>query len=273
MKLWKRTAAPSGARRRSAPLAPQNPAEIYSAKTKFYASSRPSYPRQVLDFLQGKLRLGPRPIAADVGSGTGIFSRLLLENGCRVHAVEPNPRMRAVAEKNLSHYSGFHSVGATAERTTLASSSIDIVTAAQSFHWFDPKRARSEFSRILKPDAPVILLWNERCRSTSPFLRSYERFLRLRVSGYEKALAQDRSLTANLRGFFDKRGFRDIRFPNHQDLTLKGLVDRFLSSSFAPLPDRPELAPLVDTLTDIHRRHAFGGLVRMEYVTLLIYGR
>jgi cyclopropane fatty-acyl-phospholipid synthase-like methyltransferase len=59
-----------------------------------YADSRPNYPVALLDHVFARLALGPGAEVADIGSGTGIFTRALLERGLRVAAVEPSDNMR-----------------------------------------------------------------------------------------------------------------------------------------------------------------------------------
>jgi ubiquinone/menaquinone biosynthesis C-methylase UbiE len=81
-------------------------------------------------------------VVADVGSGTGILARLLLDNGNRVIMIEPNDELRRVGERLLSGYGWLESLAGTAEATKLPESSVDLITAGQAIHWFDPVAAR-----------------------------------------------------------------------------------------------------------------------------------
>ena len=74
--------------------------------------------------------LAPGQVVADIASGTGIWTRALLENGNSVIGVEPNTEMRQAAERLLAAFPNFTSVAGTAEATTLADGSVDFVTAA-----------------------------------------------------------------------------------------------------------------------------------------------
>lgn len=143
------------------------PEQRFSDRVADYVRYRPGYPPEVVGFLN----LRPGMVIADVGAGTGISTELLLRAGCEVMAVEPNAEMRAAAENRLGHFPGFHGVDGSAEATTLQDQSVDMVVAAQAFHWFHPERTRAEFSRILKPGAPVVLIWNESRVDSTPFLR------------------------------------------------------------------------------------------------------
>ena len=108
------------------------------------------------------MRSGAGHVIAEIASGTGIWTRMLLENGNRVFGVEPNAEMRNAGERMLASFPNFTSIAGTAEATTLADDSVDFVTAAQAAHWFDRARARREFVRIMKPGGWLVLLWNER---------------------------------------------------------------------------------------------------------------
>src|SRR5215469_5965610 len=124
----------------------------FSNRVENYTKYRPSYPKEeMLVLLSGECGLTSASVIADVGSGTGIMTRIFLENGNQVFAVEPNPEMRHAAEQVLAAYPRFVSVPATAEATTLPAETADFVVAAQAFHWFDRERVRREFVRILKP--------------------------------------------------------------------------------------------------------------------------
>ena len=147
-----------------------DPTQRFTSRVEHYVRYRPSYPRDLLDLLETRCGLSSASVVADVGSGTGILSELFLENGNRVIGIEPNKEMREAAERRLRRHPRFTSVAGTAEATTLDDASADFVAAGQAFHWFDPERARTEFSRILKPGGWVVLAWNLRRKEATPFL-------------------------------------------------------------------------------------------------------
>ena len=149
----------------------------FSSRVDNYVRYRPGYPPEVLELLRTECGLSPSSIVADIASGTGILTRMLLENGNRVFGVEPNPEMRRAGEQFLTRYPGFTSVAGSAEATMLDDHSVDIITAAQAAHWFERERARREFVRILVPGGWTVLLWNERDTDATPFLREYEQLL------------------------------------------------------------------------------------------------
>ena len=142
-----------------------------------YVRWRPSYPSDVIRLLQETTGIVPPATVADIGAGTGISAALLLDAGYEVHAVEPNAAMRAAADKWLQFRPGNHSHPGRAEATQLPEASVDLVLAAQAFHWFEPQATGLEWRRILKPPGWVVLLWNARRLTGSPFLEGYERLL------------------------------------------------------------------------------------------------
>src|ERR1700733_12890817 len=154
-----------------------NATSRFSDRVDNYIRYRPGYPPQVLETLKLECGLKPEHPIADIASGTGIWTRLLLENGNNVIGVEPNAEMRQAAERLLTVFPNFTRVAATAESTALPNHSLDFVTAAQAAHWFNRQQARQEFVRILKPSGWLVLLWNERLTDSTPFLRDYEQLL------------------------------------------------------------------------------------------------
>src|ERR1700687_2180461 len=151
--------------------------ERFSSRVENYVRFRPGYPAEVVEVLKKDRGLTRDSVVADIASGTGIFTRLLLEHGNRVFGVEPNPEMRRAGEEYLAHYPNFTSVAATAENTGLPDQSIGLVTVAQAAHWFDREKALREFQRILRPAGYLALLWNDRRLEATAFDRDYEQML------------------------------------------------------------------------------------------------
>ena len=149
----------------------------FSNRVADYIRYRPGYPSTCLDLLREECGLQPAHVVADIGSGTGLLSKLFLDNGNRVFGVEPNAEMRSAGEEYLQEYANFSSVNGSAEETTLPSQSIDFITAGQAFHWFEPAKAKREFQRILKPGGWVVVVWNERRIFESRFGKEYEKLL------------------------------------------------------------------------------------------------
>src|SRR5882672_6035213 len=106
-------------------MAVENATQRFSSRVENYVRSRPGYPPEVLDLLKTECGLTPASVIADIGSGTGILTRMFIENGNRVYGVEPNPEMRKAGEEFLARHPQFVSVDGTAEATTLPGQSVD----------------------------------------------------------------------------------------------------------------------------------------------------
>lgn len=236
-----------------------------------YVAYRPKYPAAVVEFMRAELGLSAAAAVADVGAGTGILTEMLLGEGCTVFAVEPNEAMRVAAEERLGRFPNFRSVDGTAEATTLRPSSVDLITVAQAFHWFDAELARREFARILKPRGWVALVWNMRKVDTTPFLRELERILRTYGTDYTR-VAEQYTHEPTLKKFFDD-DFASKSFKNHQVFDYEGLRGRLLSASYVPLEGEPNYEPLLAALRRAFDAHNEGSTVTVEYDTKLYYGQ
>ncbi len=249
----------------------RDPTKRFSDRAGYYVKSRPGYPSQIVPWLAETCGLIPAWAVADIGSGTGIFTRLLLDHGNTVYAVEPNAEMRAAAEGLLSGRPGFISVAGTAEATTLAYRSVQMAVSAQAFHWFDRRKARVEFERILCPGGPVALIWNRRVAET-PFQRAYEDLLKEFSTEYQ-FVGYDNISPADLNDFFSPGEFRTAEFDNFQDLDFEGLRGRLMSASYIPPESAPSYPPMIEKLTEIFRDTNDRGLVRLQYQTQVFLGR
>jgi SAM-dependent methyltransferase len=244
----------------------------FSSRVADYVRYRPGYPAAILDPLRDECGLMPASVIADIGSGTGLLSRLFLDNGNIVYGIEPNAKMRAAGEEFLRGYPKFHSIAASAEETTLADGSVDFVVAGQAFHWFNPEAAHREFARILKSGRWVAVIWNERRVETSALLRDYEDLLRKYSPDYAEVSAKYPE-ALRMAEFFGPNQVRQRTFPNEQLFDFEGLRGRLLSSSYSPPKEHPNHAPMLAELRRIFDAHNVKGRVRIEYTTHLYYGR
>jgi SAM-dependent methyltransferase len=246
-----------------------NATSRFSDRVENYVRYRPGYPLEALAVLRSECGLAPSHVVADIASGTGIWTRILLENGNHVFGVEPNAEMRQAGERVLAGFPGFTGVAGTAEATTLANQSVDFVTAAQAAHWFDRKRARQEFLRILKPGGWLVLLWNERLTDTTPFLRDYEQLLLTYGTDYQEV----RHERTGVKEFFDPQPFQEHAFPNYQEFDYEGVQGRLLSSSYVPGASDARYEPMLRQLRAIFDRYAVSGRATFEYKTRVYFGR
>lgn len=206
---------------------------LYTTRSKSYESARPGYPEALIRYLYDDLRLSEAKLIADIGSGTGKFTRLLLERGSKVLAVEPNEEMRQIAERKLAGYEGFLSVDGTASDTRIEEK-VDAITAAQAFHWFDQEAFSRECRRILTPGGRVCLTWNLRvpdseitCACRETFHRYCPRFVDFNIGMKE----DDPKIYAFFEGSYgqcEKAVFdNSLRYGEEQ------FIQRYLSSSYS----------------------------------------
>jgi ubiquinone/menaquinone biosynthesis C-methylase UbiE len=243
----------------------------FSTRVENYARYRPGYPREILSLLESECGLARSSIIADIGSGTGILSELFLKNGNRVIGVEPNGAMRAAAERLLKGYRHFVSIDGTAESTTLEPKSVNFITAAQAFHWFDRNRARREFSRVLASGGWVVLIWNERRLESTPFLRACEALLLKYGTDYRQV--RHENVTETLAEFFAPATFKLKSCENIQELDFEGLKGRVFSASYTPERGAANFDLMLANLREIFQENARNGVVAFEYDTRVFYGR
>lgn len=244
----------------------------FSNRVNNYAKYRPDYPAKVLDYLQEQCHLTSGIMIADIGSGTGIFTRLLLDRGYTVYAVEPNDAMRHEAEKQLKSQPGFHSVNGTAEATSLEDKSVNLIVCAQAFHWFNNVRTKTEFKRILSTYGHVALIWNNRCVDADDFAIAYELLLKQQNNDYERVNHQNLSET-DFANFYRDGKYKLVKFQNFQVFNLEQLTGRAFSSSYVPAPDTEEGKAFGITLKSIFDQYQSNGTVMFRYDTEVYLGK
>jgi SAM-dependent methyltransferase len=244
----------------------------FSNRVADYVRYRPGYPAEILPLLRTWTNFRAEHVVADIGSGTGLLSKLFLDFGNRVLGIEPNAEMRAAGEEFLSSYPNFKSVAGSAEATTLPSDSVDFVAAGQAFHWFQMPAARDEFRRILKSGGRVLVIWNERLLDETAFLREYEALLNRFGTDYAK-VSESYPRAEQMLEFFAPNEFTSHSLPNFQEFDFDGLSGRLRSSSYAPPPGHPQFAPMMKELRKLFHTHHQKGVVRMEYRTHVYAGK
>jgi SAM-dependent methyltransferase len=249
-----------------------DPTKRFSDRVENYVKYRPSYPPEVITFLEKRCNLSGSPVIADIGSGTGIFTSLLLSRGYKVYAVEPNEAMQSAATEQFSGNENFHPINGTAEATSLPDKSTDLIVCAQAFHWFDAKKTKQEFNRILKDAGHVALIWNNRDAETDDFSAAYENILKHDSVDYNKV--NHRNIRdIDFKGFFKDGAYDTIKYPNAQMFDEEGLLGRAYSSSYVPAEGTEEGEKFRVLLKDIFRRYNAGGKVTFHYQTEIYLGR
>ncbi len=243
----------------------------FSKTVENYIRFRPAYPAALLSFIQEELGINAHSSIADIGSGTGKLTNLLLQNNGPVYAVEPNEPMRKAAEVALGKNKNFKSINGTAEATQLANNSVDLISVAQAFHWFDPAPTRKEFLRIAKKGTPVLLIWNKRKDDHAPFMKAYNDFLLAHSTDYEKVNLR-RINDKIFRAFFGADGYQQVNFPYAQEFDWEGLKGRYLSCSYAFDQEHKKHEVAMEKLMILFEKYQEKETIDMVYQTEVYYG-
>ena len=226
-----------------------------------YTSGRPDYAKELIDCFYASYGFDKAAAIADIGSGTGKLSLGLLRRGSKVYCVEPNGDMRRVAEKELSAFEGFHSVCGDAENTTLDDASVDCITVAQAFHWFDVESFREECKRILKEGGRVFLIWNVRDMSdpvNADLQDVYKKYCPDFV-GFSGGIEKD---DARIRDFF--RGKYEYEaFSNPLVFDREKFIARSLSGSYSIKEGDENFGEYMKAVTDLFDKYENDGVVTM----------
>lgn len=243
----------------------------FSNRVEDYVKYRPDYPKAVIEFLKAEIHLKSNWKVADIGAGTGISTKLFLENGNEVFAIEPNEEMRRAAKKFLSGFSNFRLVDATAEETTLEDGGVELVTASQAFHWFDMSKCAAEFRRIITAGGYIALIWNERILDSNEFLREYEKVLVELGTDYGK-VRHDKLTKTSLEETF-KTEFTVGSYPNSQTLDFEGFRGRAFSASYTPAEGGHGYQKMLERLKSLFADFEEKGRIHLLYETNIFYAQ
>ena len=214
----------------------------FEAAAEVYERGRPGYPEEAVAWLAEQLGLGHGRTVLDLAAGTGKLTRQLLPTGARVIAVEPIAAMRRELQRVLT---GVETLAGTAEKIPLPAGSVDAVTVAQAFHWFDPERAVPELRRVLRPGGALALLWNTRDLD-DPLQAKIDELLepfKVDTEHTERDPRQDfGSLFTPL---------KELLFRQEQWVTRKGLLDTIGSRSYIAALSERERAALLARLNEL----------------------
>jgi ubiquinone/menaquinone biosynthesis C-methylase UbiE len=251
-------------------LSKHNPTNRFSGLAEVYAKSRPSYPADAVDYIVHHCAVGKNSILVDMGSGTGISSRLLAAQGPTVIGVEPNDDMRTQAESESLDIENLSFLKGTAEQTLLLDNIADVVLCAQAFHWFEADAALAEFKRILKPGGWAVLIWNER-NEKDAFTKTYGNLLRELPDTTSVEVPRGMAGQALLNSkIFHQQEFK--HFPNQQIMDEEMLIGRAFSASYAPR-EKALAEEFTLKLRKLFKQFADHGTVSLIYETSVYVGK
>ena len=245
--------------------------EIFSAKVSDYVASRPDYPGPLFDMLHTRGNLSPASTIADVGAGTGLLTQELLRRGYSVLAVEPNGEMRCAADRLLSAYQRYLSVCGSAESMPIESFSVDLVTVAQAFHWFERDKAKAECLRVLRPQGQVALIWNDRVLTDPLHVALDDVFAR--YGGAKRGALVAHEERHDVPKFFGVDAPQQFSWPHEHRLNEAGVLSLVFSRSYMPDRDSRAGKEASDEVRDIFAQYASGDTLSVRYTTVAIIGR
>ncbi len=240
----------------------------FTGKADLYEKFRPSYPDELIDFLYDNARC---KAVADIGAGTGKFTRCLLTKPWSVTAVEPNADMRG----KLSEIAGLKIVNAPAEDTGLAEHSFGLVTAAQAFHWFDEDAFKAECKRILNDNGQLAIVFNERnldgCEISRVRDGICQRYCGTCHSGHVGKRTNEEGTAFLKNEYFSE--MMSFAAENNFEVDEQTFIGDTLSRSYAIGEDNEDFGRFVGELRNAFARYESGGFVTIKYTTACYLGR
>jgi len=216
-----------------------------------YEAARPSYPPEAVTWLVDALEIRPNHRVVDLAAGTGKLTRLLVPAGAELLAVEPVPGMRATFHQVLPE---IPLVAGTSEAMPFRPATIDAITVAQAWHWFDHERAGAEMARILRPGGRLGLVWNARDRSEPwvdevwSIMDRVEKRAPWRDHEHWRDSVRDRPLP----GFGE---LHEAEFHHSQQITPAGVVQRVASVSHVAVLPPEEREAVLDEVRALLATH------------------
>lgn len=181
------------------------------------------------------------PTILDLGAGTGKFTTLLTPRAERIIAIEPSEAMLDVLRRRLPDVDALNG---SAERIPVVDASVDVVTVAQAFHWFEREAACAEIRRVLVPEGVLGLVWNH----SDPACTWDRACARVAHPALENGLSGDAATRELLPGFAPPRF---VQVPWRERISRTGYVARWLTvSSFLAASDE-ERARMVSAIEQI----------------------
>ena len=251
-----------------------NTKRFFNNKATIYDKFRPQYAPEFYEYISTHLGIGNSHIFADVGSGTGLFCEYFIHSGSTVFAIEPNKDMRIFAQNKFKYFSNFHSMEGDDSNIKLNNNSVDVVTVAQAFHYFDVQNFRNECIRILKDSkSHVLIVWNrkifndldkERRKIAEMYCPLYSEFNKITPHKDKEKLATEFFRNAS---FFNR-----VSFENNIMNTYDEFINRTLSAYYAPKEGEKHFENYKNALTKYFEKYSLNGLLTVPNETIAFIG-
>lgn len=243
----------------------------FSGLANHYTIGRPVYSNELIEYLYSKCGFSEQSVIADIGSGTGKFAKQLLDKGSFVYCIEPNDDMRDIAIRELYQYENFHAVKGTATETNLLEKSVDFITIAQAFHWFDVIAFQSEYRRILKENGMVFLIWNMRDMTSEVNQECFEIYKKYcpNFKGFGGGIQKD---DVRIKQFFSN-DYTCVEFDNTLYYQKENFISRCLSGSYSLRTSDENYHEYLKELESVFEEYAVDGVLKMDNKTVTYIGR
>ena len=248
-----------------------DPTQRFTDRAEPYARWRPSYPAALVEFLSTRFAPSKTSAIADIGSGTGILTRLLVELGNPVFAVEPNDamrngRIRSCPASQLSQRQSHRrsdDAGRSFDSVDHRGAGISLVRSHKN-----PHRVRAD-SRSRRLGGAGLERKRESPKSFGAAYRKLSDEYRADRAGDRRSLTRN---TQAFKEFFAPQDFQIAGFENEQTVDLKGLTGRVLSSSQMPMPGHPRYDEMMRKLRGLFDEFQTDGVVRFDYDARVYFG-
>ena len=235
-----------------------------------YTKGRPAYADKFLVDLYEKFECSANSIIADIGSGTGKFSKQMLERGSYVYSIEPNEDMRNQAIIELGKYRNSCIIAGDSSYTTLQDDSVDFVTVAQAFHWFDTELFKKECKRIIKTGGKVFLIWNMRDMSSDFVQETYKIYKKYcpQFIGFGGGIQKN---DVRIKTFFDDK-YERLEYDNPLYYDRDKFISRSLSGSYSLKQQDTNYEEYVNQLNQLFDKYADNNVILMPNKTVVYIG-
>lgn len=247
----------------------QDPTWLYTRKAQTYAKYRPDYAPEALIVFRDSVTLPPESTAIDVGSGTGMLTRHLLGYCEKVFALEPNPAMREIAEREMGDQPGFRSLRGRAEDIPLPDHSIDLIVVGQAIHWFYPEETLAEFQRIAKPMAWLLLA---HIRSMDESLNQAMNDIFTESNGCLPSNQRPSSNQVTNSYYFNGGKFETLRFLHNSKEDWTRFLGGIASATYAPDEDHPLYNKFAQAVRQIFDKYKKDNTLTWKIATEISFG-
>lgn len=247
-----------------------NATKKFNGLASVYAAGRPTYADAFIEELYKKFGFSSNSVIADIGSGTGKLAKQIIEKGSYVYCIEPNEDMRNQSVTELEKYTNKSIIAGDAADTALQDCSVDFITTAQAFHWFDAKLFRNECKRIIKPGGKVFLIWNMRDINSDIVRKSYNIYKKYcpEFKGFCGGIKKD---DIRISFFFNNR-YERLEYDNTLYYDKEKFINRSLSGSYSLKQQDIRYNEYINKLEALFYEYADNNVITVPNKTIVYLG-